>query len=180
MLELPFVFLGGARQQDFISGAPEIMSSWGLKYYPLCGFDSGQVLNKRHVRKHGFGKADSCGFKEQGAKDPRTRCWLGYLSSPFSLSFFLGGGISFCAGGGCLSLIQVHLVLFLGPPVVFITRAMLNPIWTLARLCEATRARSVPQLQDVSSLPPKAAHCLPILVLFGVIYTSESMAYVLP
>ena len=74
------------------------MSSWGLKCYPLCGFDCGQVLNKRHVRKHGFGKADNLGFKEQGTKDPRTRCWLGYLSSPFSLSFlflflfFWGGG----------------------------------------------------------------------------------------
>ena len=34
------------------------MSSWGLKYYPLCGFDCLQVLNKRHVRKHGIGKAD--------------------------------------------------------------------------------------------------------------------------
>ena len=65
------------------------MSSWGLKYYPLCGFDCGQVLNKRHVRKHGFGKADSFGFKEQGTKDPRTTA--GYLSSPscpFSLSLF--------------------------------------------------------------------------------------------
>ena len=37
------------------------MSSWGLKYYPLSGFDCGQVLNKRHVRKHGFGKADNHG-----------------------------------------------------------------------------------------------------------------------
>ena len=41
------------------------MSSWGLKYYPLCGFDCLQVLNKIHVRKHGFGKADSFGFEEQ-------------------------------------------------------------------------------------------------------------------
>ena len=124
MLELPFAFLEGARQQDFISGAPEIMSSWGLKYYPLCGFDCGQVLNKRHVRKHGFGKADNLGFKEQGTKDPRTRCWLGYLSSPFSFSFpfFWGGGIFFGVGGECLSLFQVHLLIFLGPPVVFITR----------------------------------------------------------
>ena len=62
---LPFVFLGGARQQDFISGAPEIMSSGGPKYYPLCGFDCLQVLNKRHVRKHGFDKADNFGFEEQ-------------------------------------------------------------------------------------------------------------------
>ena len=37
------------------------MSSWGLKYYPLCGFDCGQVLNKRHARKHGFGTADNLG-----------------------------------------------------------------------------------------------------------------------
>ena len=62
------------------------MSSWGLKYYPLCGFDCGQVLNKRHVSKHGLGKADNLGFKEQGTKDPKTRRWLGNLSSPFSLS----------------------------------------------------------------------------------------------
>ena len=41
------------------------MSSWGLKYYPLCGFDCGQVFNKRHVRKHGFGEADNFGFEEQ-------------------------------------------------------------------------------------------------------------------
>ena len=92
------------------------MSSWGLKYYhPLCGFDCGQVLNKRHVRKHGFGKADNLGFKEQGTKDPRTRCWLGYLSSLLSLFlflYFLGGGF-FGAGGGCLSLFQVHLYLSL-------------------------------------------------------------------
>ena len=27
------------------------MSSWGLMYYPLCGFDCGQVLNKRHARE---------------------------------------------------------------------------------------------------------------------------------
>ena len=71
----------------------------------------------------------SFGFKEQGTKDPRTRCWLGYLSSPFSL-FFFG------AGGGCLSLTQVHFVA-LGPPVVFITGAMFNPIWTLPHLVSA-------------------------------------------
>ena len=117
-----------ARQQDFISGGPEIMSSWGLKYYPLCGFDCGQVLNKRHVRKLGFSKADSFGFKEQGTQDPRTRCWLGYLlaflsffSCFFLFLFFFG------AGGGCLSLIQVHLLIFLGPTVVFVTRAFLIP-----------------------------------------------------
>ena len=28
----------------------------GLKYYPLCGFDGGQFLNKRHVRKLEFGQ----------------------------------------------------------------------------------------------------------------------------
>ena len=36
---------------------------------------------------------------------------------PLVLFFFLG------AGGGCLSLIQVHLLICLGPPFVFITRA---------------------------------------------------------
>ena len=92
------------------------------------------VLNKRHVRNHGFGKDGNLGFKEQGTKDPRTRRWLGYPSSPFSLSFlffFWGGG--FGAGGGCLSLFQVHLLILLGPPVVFIARAFTNPIWTLCR-----------------------------------------------
>ena len=117
------------------------MSSWGLEYYPLCGFDCGQVFNKRHVRKHGFGKADNFGFKEQGTKDPRTRCWLGlgYLSSRFSPSFpffcFLCGGrgiFFFCAGGGRLSLFQVHLLIFLGHLFVFIPRAFINPMWTLA------------------------------------------------
>ena len=103
------------------------MSSWGLKYYPLCGFDCRQVLNKRHVRKHGFGKADSFGFKEQGTKDPRTRG--GYLSSPscpFSLSlfflcdlfvtffgtfFFMGGG-----GGQGLVFIPGAFANSFGPP----------------------------------------------------------------
>ena len=81
------------------------MSSWGLKYYPLCGFECGQVLNKRHLRKHGFGKADNLGFKEQGTKNPRTRSWLGYLFSPFSPPFlFFGGGDLFLArvAGACL------------------------------------------------------------------------------
>ena len=41
--------------------------------------------------------------------------------------FFHGGG-----GGRGLSLFQVHLLILLGPPVVFITGAMFNPIWTLA------------------------------------------------
>ena len=76
----------------------------GLNYCPLCGFDCRQVFNKRHVRKHGFGKADNLGFKEPGTKDPRTRCWLGY--SPFSLSFFFFlGGRFFLArvAGACLA-----------------------------------------------------------------------------
>ena len=113
----------GARQQDFISGAPEIMSSWGLKYYPLCGFDCGQVLNKRHVRKHGFGKADSFGFKEQGTNDPRIRgSYLSSPSCPFSRSLFFceffwaifswaGGG-----GGQGLVFIPVAFTNLFGPP----------------------------------------------------------------
>ena len=41
--------------------------------------------------------------------------------------FFMGGG----GGGRGLSLFQVHLLIFLGPPVVFIPGAFFNPIWTL-------------------------------------------------
>ena len=110
----------GARQQDFISGAPEIMSSWGLKYYPLCGFDCLQVLNKRHVRKHGIGKADNSGFEEQGTKDPRTRCWLGYLSSLLSLFrpllLFFWGGLFFWRGWRVLVFIPGAFTNPVGPP----------------------------------------------------------------
>ena len=133
----------GARQQDFISGAPEIMSSVGLKCYPLCGFDCGQVLNKTHVRKHGFCKADNLGFEEQGTKDPRTMCWLGYLCSPCFLScpfLFWGGGVFFGAGGGCLSLIQVHLF---------------NPIWTLILLLLSGRLPGSTKPPNTDITPPQ-------------------------
>ena len=40
----------------------------GLKYYPLCGFDGGQVLNKRHVRKNEFGQGLQFGFWEERRK----------------------------------------------------------------------------------------------------------------
>ena len=60
--EASFCFSWGGQATIF---RPEIMPSWGLKYYPICGFDCGQVFNKRHVRKHGFGKADNLGFDEQ-------------------------------------------------------------------------------------------------------------------
>ena len=95
------------------------MSSWGLKYCPLFGFDCEQVFNKRHVRKHGFGKADNLGFKEEGTKDPRTRCWLGYLSSPFSLSFpfFLEGGIFCWRGWRVLVFIPGAFTNLFGPPI---------------------------------------------------------------
>ena len=123
LLELPLVFLGGARQHDFISRAPEVMSSWGLKYYPLCGFHCGQVLNKRHVRKNGSGKADNLGFTEQGTKDPRTRCWLGYLSSAFSLSFPFS--FFFWRGWRVLVFNPGAFINLLGPPFVCVTRAVL-------------------------------------------------------
>ena len=112
-------------------------------------------------KKTWVGKADNLGFREQGTKDARTRCWLGYLSSPFSLSFpFFGGGILFGAGGGCLSLIQVHLLVFLGPPFVFITRAFLNPIWTLvnAHKMDGSCSRS-----QIASLTLDASSGLTIL-----------------
>ena len=51
------------------------------------------------------------------------------LSLCFFLAFFFSG-----AGGGCLSLLRVHLLICLGPPFVFITRACVNPIWTLSQL----------------------------------------------
>ena len=50
------------------------------------------------------------------------------ISPLLSLSFF---AFFFEAGGGCLSLFQVHLLIQLGPPVVFIARAFTNPIWTV-------------------------------------------------
>ena len=34
-------------------------------------------------------------------------------------------------GGGCLSLFQVRLLILLGPPVAFIARAFIDPMWTL-------------------------------------------------
>ena len=40
----------------------------GLKYYPLCGFDSGQFLNKRLVRKLEFGQGLQFGFWEESRK----------------------------------------------------------------------------------------------------------------
>ena len=95
------------------------MSSWGLKYYPLCGFPTR------------FGKADNFGFKEQGTKDPRTRRLLGYLSSLFFLFFRGAGDVFFGAGGGRVSLFQVQLLIFLGHPFVFTPRAFINPMWTL-------------------------------------------------
>ena len=57
--------------QDFIIGAPGIKSRrlkfGGLKYYPLCGFDGGQFLNKRHVRKLEFGEGLQFGFGKKAA-----------------------------------------------------------------------------------------------------------------
>ena len=82
------------------------------------------------------GQFDFWGAEEQGTKDLRTRCWLGYATSPL-LSLF----VPFChvpytfrsehlgGGGGCLSLFQVH---FLGGHLfVFIPGAMFIPRWTL-------------------------------------------------
>ena len=40
----------------------------GLKYYPLCGLDGGQFLNKRHVRKLEFGQGLQFGFWEESRK----------------------------------------------------------------------------------------------------------------
>ena len=58
--------------QDFIIGAPGI-KSWaqklgGLKYYPFCGFDGGQFLNKTHARKLEFGQGLQFGFREERNK----------------------------------------------------------------------------------------------------------------
>ena len=55
--------------------------------------------------------------------------WLSLLSF---LSFFPVFQFFFCgAVSGCLSVFQVHLLIFLGPPFVFISRAFINPMWTL-------------------------------------------------
>ena len=53
---------------------------------------------------------------------------VGLAISPL-LSLFLF--LFVLAGGGCLSsILQVHLLIRLGPPFVFIPRAFVNPIWT--------------------------------------------------
>ena len=56
--------------------------------------------------------------------------WLSLLSF-FAFFFLFFGGRSLSAGGGCLSLFQVHSLIFLGPPYVFIPRAFTNPMRTL-------------------------------------------------
>ena len=75
-------------------------------------------------------------------------------SCPFSLSlfffetffcdFFVWDIFSWAGGGGRgLSLFQVHLLILLGPPVVFIPGAFFNPIWTLSRCKKQTRRYAV-------------------------------------
>ena len=56
------------------------------------------------------GQLDFWAAEEQGTKDPRTRCWLGYISSSFSVCSISSCSLyfSFRRGGGCLSLFQVH------------------------------------------------------------------------
>ena len=49
----------------------------------------------------------------------------------FLARVIFGVGGFFGSGGGCLSLFQVHLLILLGPRVVFIARAFTTPIWTL-------------------------------------------------
>ena len=70
------------------------------------------------------------------------------LASVF-LSFFPGGGggggrVFFGTGGGRLSLFQLHLLIFLGHPFVFIPRAFINPMWTLVHLFDLTKAQTQP------------------------------------
>ena len=62
-------FLEGARQQDFISGGPEIVSSCALKYYPLCGFDCGQAFNKKHIEKQKLIKLTLLDLRREANKD---------------------------------------------------------------------------------------------------------------
>ena len=80
------------------------MSNWGLKYYyPLCGFDCGQVLNKRHVRKHGLVKLTDLDLRNKVPKiqGPGVGLAISPLLSLF-LSFF-GGGFFFARlAGACL------------------------------------------------------------------------------
>ena len=80
-----------------------------------------------------FGEA---GYVEFGAlknKSPKIQGrGVGLAISPllFLLLLYFGEK-SFGARGGCVSFNQVHLLIFLGTPFVFLPRAFTNPIWTL-------------------------------------------------
>ena len=115
LLELPF-FIGEARQEDFISGAPEIMPSWGLKYYPFVGL----IVGKRHVRKHGFGKADNLGFKVPKIQETG----VGLAISPL-LSLFLF--LCFLRGWRVLVFNPGAFIILYGPPICLYDTCMALP-----------------------------------------------------
>ena len=52
-----------------------------------------------------------------GTKDPRTRCWLGYLSSPFSLLLFFLFFFFFWRGRRVLVFNPGSFINLFGPPI---------------------------------------------------------------
>ena len=77
----------------------------------------------------GFGKLKNKALKIQG---PGVGLAASPLLSPeFKLvqCFILFNNMD--GGGRCCSLFQVHLLIFLGHPIVFIPGAFINPRWTL-------------------------------------------------